>query len=152
MLCRLADAIQSLLAGLLARPAPPISPTSAAFASHHSPTPPPPRPCPQTAASRAREFIKQGGEPRCLMDFWAQKCLAEIEEAEAQGLPPPNHTTIHRMVRSGRPGQPGVESQQGAALLAGLHRRCRGNLREVAQPAALLPIHPRPPLPRRRTP
>ncbi|PRW58849.1 cytochrome P450 [Chlorella sorokiniana] len=51
----------------------------------------------KTAATRAREFIKAGGEPRCLMDFWAQKCLAEIEEAEAEGLPPPSHTTIHRM-------------------------------------------------------
>lgn len=49
------------------------------------------------AATRAREHIKAGGEPRCLMDFWAQKCLEEIGEAEAEGLPPPSHTTVARM-------------------------------------------------------
>ena len=75
----------------------PPSRTSPRLATSH--------PTPQTAAARAREFIKAGGEPRCLMDFWAQKCLAEIDEAEAQGLPPPSHTTIHRMVRwAGRAG------------------------------------------------
>lgn len=70
-----------------------------AAAPPSTPPPPPSHPA-QTAAARAREFIKAGGEPRCLMDFWAQKCLAEIEEAEAEGLPPPSHTTIHRMVRT----------------------------------------------------
>lgn len=49
------------------------------------------------AATRAREHIKGGNEPRCLMDFWAQKCLEEIAEAEAEGLPPPDHTTVARM-------------------------------------------------------
>ena len=38
------------------------------------------------AAASAREFIKAGGEPRCLMDYWAARCLEEIDEAEAQGL------------------------------------------------------------------
>lgn len=33
-----------------------------------------------------------GGEPRCLMDFWAQRCLEEIAEAEQQGVPPLEHT------------------------------------------------------------
>ncbi|EFN57366.1 hypothetical protein CHLNCDRAFT_30281 [Chlorella variabilis] len=47
----------------------------------------------QALASRQRA----GGEPRCLMDFWAQKCLEEIGEAEAEGLPPPSHTTVARM-------------------------------------------------------
>lgn len=51
----------------------------------------------KVAAARAREHIKAGGEPRCLMDFWAQRCLEEIAEAEEQGLPPPSHTSIHRM-------------------------------------------------------
>ena len=27
------------------------------------------------------------------MDFWAQRCLDEIEEADAAGLPQPGHTT-----------------------------------------------------------
>ncbi|PSC76027.1 cytochrome P450 [Micractinium conductrix] len=49
------------------------------------------------AAARAREHIKNGGEPRCLMDFWAQKCLEEVAEAEAEGMPPPTHTSVHRM-------------------------------------------------------
>lgn len=30
--------------------------------------------------------VQGGNEPRCLMDFWAQKCLEEIAEAEAEGL------------------------------------------------------------------
>ena len=30
--------------------------------------------------------VQAGGECRCLMDFWAQKCLEEIAEAEAEGL------------------------------------------------------------------
>ena len=32
-----------------------------------------------------------GGEPRCLMDYWAQNCLAEVDEAAAAGVPPPGH-------------------------------------------------------------
>lgn len=31
------------------------------------------------------------------MDFWAQRCLEEIAEAEAAGQPPPSHTSIARM-------------------------------------------------------
>lgn len=34
-----------------------------------------------------------GGQPRCLMDFWAQRCLEEVAEAEAAGVPPPGHTS-----------------------------------------------------------
>ena len=38
--------------------------------------------------------MAQGGaEPRCLMDFWAQRCLEEIEDADKAGLPQPGHTT-----------------------------------------------------------
>lgn len=34
-----------------------------------------------------------GGEPGCLMDFWAQRCLQEAAEADAAGLQHPQHTT-----------------------------------------------------------
>ena len=37
--------------------------------------------------------MQSGGEPRCLMDFWAQRCLQETAEADAAGLPHPQHTT-----------------------------------------------------------
>ena len=35
--------------------------------------------------------MQAGGEPRCLMDYWAQNCLAEVDEAAAAGVPPPGH-------------------------------------------------------------
>ena len=44
-----------------------------------------PTPC-IAPACPARRVVQAGGEPRCLMDFWAQKCLEEIGEAEAEGL------------------------------------------------------------------
>ena len=39
--------------------------------------------------------MQAGKEPRCLLDFWAQRCLEEIAEAEEQGVPPLEHTTNH---------------------------------------------------------
>eukprot|EP00887_Chlorella_sp_A99_P004786 scaffold4.g4786.t1 len=51
----------------------------------------------ERASHRALEHIKLGGEPRCLLDYWAQKCLEEIAEAEAEGRAPPAHTTADRM-------------------------------------------------------
>ena len=51
----------------------------------------------KSAATRSIAHVRAGGEPRCLMDFWSQKCLEEIAEAEAAGLPPPPHTTVTRM-------------------------------------------------------
>ncbi|KAL6781877.1 hypothetical protein ACKKBF_B09810 [Auxenochlorella protothecoides x Auxenochlorella symbiontica] len=50
-----------------------------------------------TCARRSVAYVRAGGEPRCLMDFWSVKCLQEIEEAAAEGVPPPPHTTEHRM-------------------------------------------------------
>lgn len=38
-----------------------------------------------------------GGEPRCLMDFWAQRCLEEVAEADQQGVPPPGHASDQAM-------------------------------------------------------
>jgi cytochrome P450 family 710 subfamily A protein len=51
----------------------------------------------EQCAKRAKVYIKQGGEPRCLLDFWTQKCLEEIKEAEAAGEQPPRHTTDYWM-------------------------------------------------------
>lgn len=31
------------------------------------------------------------------MDFWAQRCLEEVAEAEAEGVAPPGHTSNHAM-------------------------------------------------------
>ncbi|KAL6838653.1 hypothetical protein ACP4OV_031367 [Aristida adscensionis] len=41
-------------------------------------------------ASKAR--MRAGGEPECLVDFWMQDTLREMDEAAAAGRPPPAHT------------------------------------------------------------
>ena len=41
--------------------------------------------------------LQEGQQPRCLMDFWAQRCLQEITEAEQQQVPPHAHTTDRAM-------------------------------------------------------
>lgn len=38
-------------------------------------------------------MLQAGAEPRCLMDFWAQRCMEEVAEADAAGLPRPQHAT-----------------------------------------------------------
>lgn len=38
-------------------------------------------------------FVQGSQEAKCLMDFWAQKCLEEISEAESEGRQLPKHTT-----------------------------------------------------------
>ena len=38
-------------------------------------------------------LLQAGAEPRCLMDFWAQRCLEEIAEADEAGQAHPQHTT-----------------------------------------------------------
>lgn len=40
---------------------------------------------------------QEGNPPRCLMDFWAQRCLEEIKEAEEQHVLPHTHTTDRAM-------------------------------------------------------
>jgi cytochrome P450 family 710 subfamily A protein len=42
------------------------------------------------AASKAR--MRAGGEPECLMDYWMQDTVREVDEAAAAGRPPPPHT------------------------------------------------------------
>ncbi|KAK9813665.1 hypothetical protein WJX73_002257 [Symbiochloris irregularis] len=51
----------------------------------------------EKGAGQAKAAMKAGGEPRCLMDFWAVRCLEEMREAEEKGVPPPGHTTDHAM-------------------------------------------------------
>ncbi len=46
------------------------------------------------------QHTQAGQEPRCLMDFWAQNCNAEIEEAAAKGEQPGRHTTDEGMADS----------------------------------------------------
>ncbi|KAF0924831.1 hypothetical protein E2562_014930 [Oryza meyeriana var. granulata] len=36
--------------------------------------------------------MRNGGEPECLVDYWMQETVREIDEAKAAGLPPPTHT------------------------------------------------------------
>ena len=31
------------------------------------------------------------------MDFWAQRCLEEVDEAAQNGVPPPGHASDHAM-------------------------------------------------------
>lgn len=40
---------------------------------------------------------QEGNSPRCLMDFWAQRCLEEIKEAEEQKVAAAGHTTDRAM-------------------------------------------------------
>ena len=40
---------------------------------------------------------QSGVEPRCLMDFWALRCLEEIAEAAAAGTAPPGHASDEAM-------------------------------------------------------
>lgn len=42
-------------------------------------------------------MLQACGEPKCLMDFWAQRCLEEVAEAKKEGVPPPGHTSDHAM-------------------------------------------------------
>lgn len=44
------------------------------------------------AAARAKAAMQTGQAPKCLMDFWALRCLEEVREAEAAGEPAPRHT------------------------------------------------------------
>ncbi|KAL3155714.1 hypothetical protein ABBQ32_012735 [Trebouxia sp. C0010 RCD-2024] len=51
----------------------------------------------EKAAARSKTAMKEGNPPRCLMDFWAQRCLEEIKEAAEQQVPPHQHTTDRAM-------------------------------------------------------
>ena len=51
----------------------------------------------KTCIARAKIYIQNGGESRCLADFWVRRCLEEITEAEEKGEPQPSHTTDWKM-------------------------------------------------------
>ena len=52
---------------------------------------------PTTVHKRMPVTAQAGGEPRCLMDFWAQRCLEEVDGAARGGVPPPGHASDHAM-------------------------------------------------------
>ncbi|KAF8714315.1 hypothetical protein HU200_027779 [Digitaria exilis] len=43
-------------------------------------------------ARQSKARMRAGGEPECLVDYWMQDTLREIDEAAAAGRPPPAHT------------------------------------------------------------
>lgn len=51
----------------------------------------------EQAAIRSKEAMRSGKEPACLLDFWTQQILAECDEAEAAGTPPPKYSHISEM-------------------------------------------------------
>lgn len=51
----------------------------------------------EKAAARSKTAMEEGNSPRCLMDFWAQRCLEELKEAAEQGVPAHEHTTDRAM-------------------------------------------------------
>ncbi|XP_052140281.1 cytochrome P450 710A1-like [Oryza glaberrima] len=42
-------------------------------------------------ARESKARMRAGGEPECLVDYWMQETVREIDEAKAAGLPPPAH-------------------------------------------------------------
>ena len=51
----------------------------------------------QRAAVLSKENMSKGMEPRCLLDFWVQRLLEEINEAEAKGETPPEYCTNEKI-------------------------------------------------------
>ncbi|KAL5227752.1 hypothetical protein ABZP36_016017 [Zizania latifolia] len=43
-------------------------------------------------ARESKARMRAGGEPECLVDYWMQETVREIDEAKKVGLPPPAHT------------------------------------------------------------
>ncbi|KAF8728976.1 hypothetical protein HU200_018282 [Digitaria exilis] len=43
-------------------------------------------------AGESKARMRAGGEPECLMDYWMQDTVRELDEAAAAGSPPPPHT------------------------------------------------------------
>jgi cytochrome P450 family 710 subfamily A protein len=51
----------------------------------------------EVAAIRSKEAMRSGKEPACLLDFWTQQILTEVDEAAAAGTPPPKYSLNHEM-------------------------------------------------------
>jgi sterol 22-desaturase len=45
----------------------------------------------------SKERMRAGGEPECLLDFWTQEILQEMNEASKNNLPPPKHSSDFEM-------------------------------------------------------
>lgn len=52
------------------------------------------------AAGESKQRMKAGNEPTCLLDFWSLQVLADIEEAEKEGNPPPFYASDAKMADS----------------------------------------------------
>ncbi|KAG1671059.1 hypothetical protein FOA52_000730 [Chlamydomonas sp. UWO 241] len=52
------------------------------------------------AAARSKARMAAGEEPVCLLDFWTVQVLAEIKEADEQGLPHPFYSANDKMADS----------------------------------------------------
>jgi cytochrome P450 family 710 subfamily A protein len=50
-----------------------------------------------TCAKLSKERMNKGIEPECLLDFWMEKTVAEIKEAQASGAPAPPHSSDHEV-------------------------------------------------------
>eukprot|EP00759_Apiculatamorpha_spiralis_P014868 PhF_6_TR21650/c0_g1_i2/m.30832/K09832/CYP710A; sterol 22-desaturase len=48
-------------------------------------------------SANPKKFIENGGEPRCLLDFWTQEILKEISDSESNRTPLPKHCTDEKM-------------------------------------------------------
>lgn len=46
----------------------------------------------EVAAVRSKEAMRSGKEPACLLDFWTQQILTEMDEAAAAGTAPPKYS------------------------------------------------------------
>ncbi|XP_047315271.1 cytochrome P450 710A11-like [Impatiens glandulifera] len=44
-------------------------------------------------AEESKEMMRKGNEPICLMDYWMQETVREIDEAKASGSPPPANSS-----------------------------------------------------------
>lgn len=51
----------------------------------------------EVAAIRSKEAMRSGKEPACLLDFWTQQILTEVDEAAAAGTPPPKYSLNKEM-------------------------------------------------------
>ena len=55
------------------------------------------RSCQFSGVQETGVSIQEGNPPRCLMDFWAQRCLEEMKEAEEQQVQAHKHTSNQAM-------------------------------------------------------
>ncbi|KAI9127374.1 hypothetical protein K1719_001933 [Acacia pycnantha] len=46
-----------------------------------------------TCTGHSKERMERGGEPSCLIDYWMQDTLREIDETKAAGKPPPPYSS-----------------------------------------------------------